>query len=174
MLRNKHDNNVEACEDVKAVELKNSPEVRVIMNGPQKALTRTPSPRKIPETPHTAEAANPAADAAHANLPQCTLILPEKQFGSTHLSAVEADTPSSAAADRLADVGALLAQAVCAENHTEINTVQRVNPAAPDDGGDEAAACGQVPGITDVLSQPNTQLPPVVVRQEGGEIALRW
>lgn len=174
MLRNKQDNNVEAPEDIKAVELKNNPEVREIVNGPQKVLTRTPSPRKIPENPHTAQAANTTAAAAHANLPQCTLILPEKQLSSTHFSAVEAETPSSAAADRLPDISALLAQAVCAENHTEINTMQHINLAAPDDDGDEAEACGQAPGITDVLSQPNTQLPPVVVRQEEGEMALSW
>lgn len=174
MLRNKHDNNVEAREDVKAVELNNSPEVREIMNGPQKVLTRTPSPRKIPENPHTAQAANTTADAAQANLPQCTLILPENEFSSAHFSTAEAETPSSAAADRLPDISAPLAEAVCAENHTEINTMQRVNLAAPDDEGVEAEACGQAPGITDVLSQPNTQLLPVVVRQEGGEIALSW
>uniref|UniRef100_H2T900 Uncharacterized LOC101065898 n=1 Tax=Takifugu rubripes TaxID=31033 RepID=H2T900_TAKRU len=97
-IRNKHDNNVEVREDVKAVEPKNSPEVREIMNGPQKA--------------------------------------------------------------------------VCAENPAEINTMQHANLAAPDDDGDEAEARGQAPGITDVLSQPNTQLPPVEVGQEGGEISL--
>ncbi|TNM96527.1 hypothetical protein fugu_016188 [Takifugu bimaculatus] len=172
MLRNKHDNNVEVREDVKAVEPKNSPEVREIMNGPQKVLAPTPPPTKIPESPHAAQAANSAADAAHANLPQCTLILPEKPLSSTHFSAVEAEAASSAAADGRPDISAPLAQAVCAENHAEINTMPRANLAAPDDDGDEAEARGQAPGITDVLSQPNTQLPPVVVGQEGGEISL--
>ncbi|XP_029698363.1 uncharacterized protein [Takifugu rubripes] len=171
-IRNKHDNNVEVREDVKAVEPKNSPEVREIMNGPQKVLAPTPPPRKIPENPHAAPAANSTADAAHANLPQCTLILPEKPLSSTHFSAVEAEAASSAAADGLPDISALLAQAVCAENPAEINTMQHANLAAPDDDGDEAEARGQAPGITDVLSQPNTQLPPVEVGQEGGEISL--
>lgn len=165
---------MEAREDVKDVELKISPEVPEIVNGPQKVLTRTPSPGKIPENPHTAQAANTTADAALANLPQCTLISPEDEFSSAHFSAVEAETPSPAAADRLPDISAPSAQAVSAENHTEINTMQHVNLAAPDDDGDEAEVCGQAPGITDVLSQPNTQLPPVVVRQEEGEIALSW
>lgn len=171
MLRNKHDNNVEAREDVKAVELKNSPEVREVMNGPQKVLTRTPPPKKIPENPQTAQAANSTAAAAHANLPQCTLILPEKPLSSAHFSAVEAETPSSAAADRLPDISVLTAQA---EDPTETNATQHANLAAPDDDGGEAEACGQAPGITDALSQPNTQPPPVVVRPEGGEIALSW
>lgn len=173
MLRNKHDNNVEAREGVKAVELKNSPQVRGIMNGPQKLLTPTPSPRKIPANPHTAQAASPAAAAAHASLPQCTLISPEKQLGSTPspLSAAEAGAPCS---DRLPDISAPLAQAAGAGSQTEINTMQHVNLAAPDRHGHEAEACGQAPGRTDVLSQPNTLLPPVVVRPEGGDIALCW
>lgn len=173
---------MEAREDVTAVELKNSPEVREIKNGPLKALTRTPSPRKVPETPRAAQAANIAADAAHANPCQCTLILPEQHFSSALFSAVGAAAPSSAAADRLPGTSAPVAQAQ-AENHTEINPMERVQVAAPDDHGGgggadlspqpvEAEACGQVPGITEVLSRPNTPLPPDVMVKEEGQISL--
>lgn len=188
MLRNKHDNNVEVIEEVKAVELKNSPGVPEVRNGPQKVLTRTPSPREIPENPHAERAANPTADAAQADAPECTLIQPEGTLiqpegerASAHSSAAEAEAPPSAAEDLPPDTDAPSAPAACAENHTEINLIQHVDLAAPDDddddddgGGDGAEACGQAPGVTHVLSQPDTQLPPVVVNQEEGEIAPSW
>lgn len=185
-LRIKHDSDVEVHKYTKAVELKNSPEVREIKNGPLKVLTQIPSPMKTTENPPRAQGENIAecpVDGAHANLSQCTLIFLEKQLSSTNSNTAEAKAPSSAAQDRLPDISALLAQTVCAENHTEINTtMEYVKLAAPDDDGEdtssepvEAEACGQVPRITEVLSQPNTQLPPIdVVSQEEDEIFLSW
>lgn len=176
---------MEVNEDAKAVELKNSPEVREIKNGPLKVLTQIPSPKKTTESPPRAQGENITecpVDGAHANLSQCTLIFLEKQLSSTNSKTAEAKAPSSAAQDGLPDIP-LLVETVCAENHTEINTtMEHVKLATPDDDDEdtssepvEAEACGQVPRITEVLSQPNTQLPPIdVVSQEEDEIFLSW
>lgn len=169
-------------EDVKAVEMKNSPEVRETMNGPQKALTQTSSPRKITENSPTAQDENNSecpADGLHAKLSQCTLISPKKELSTANASAAEAAAP---ALDRIPDITTLMTQAVCAENQTEINTttehVKLAAPLADEDTSSvpvEAEACGQVPGITEVLSQPNTQLPSdAVVRQEEDEASQSW
>lgn len=172
-------------EDVKAVEMKNSPEVRETMNGPQKALTQTSSPRKITENSPKAQGENISecpADGLHVKLSQCTLISPKKELSTANVSAAEAATPALAAQDRIPDITTLMTQAVCAENQTEINaTTEHVKLAAPEADEDtspepvEAEACGQVPGITEVFSQPNTQLPSVaVVKQEEEEASQSW
>lgn len=172
-------------EDVKAVEMKNSPEVRETMNGPQEVLTETSSPWKIPENSPRAQGENITecpADGTHVKLSQCTLISPKKEFSTANFSAAEVATPALSAQDRIPDITTLMTQAVCAKNQTEINTTtEHVKLTAPEDEEDtssepvEAEACGQVPGITEVLSQPNTQLPSVaVVRQEEDEISLSW
>lgn len=171
-------------EDVKAVEMKNSPEVRETMNGPQKALTQTSSPRKITENSPRAQDENISecpADGLHAKPSQCTLISPKKELSTANVSAAEAATPALAAQDRIPDITTLMTQAVCAENQTEITTTEHVKLAAPEADEDtssvpvEAEACGQVPGITEVLSQPNTQLPSdAVVRQEEDEASQSW
>lgn len=172
-------------EDVKAVEMKKSPEVRETMNGPQKALAQTSSPSKITENSPRAQDENISecpADGLHAKLSQCTLISPKKELSTANVSAAEAAAPASAAQDRIPDITTLKTQAVCAENQTEINTTtEHVKLAAPEADEDassvpvEAEACGQVPGITEVLSQPNTQLPSdAVVRQEEDEASQSW
>lgn len=185
-LRIKLKNDAEVQEDVKAVEMKDSLEVRETLNGPQKVLTETLSPRKIRENSPKAQGEAVAefpADGTHADLSQCTLISPKKELSSTNSSAAEVATPALAAQDGIPVITTPMTPAVCANNQTEINpTTEKL--AAPDDGDVEdtssepveAEACGQVPGITEVLSQPNTQLPSVaVVRQEEEEeSSLSW
>lgn len=184
-LRIKLENDVEVQEDVKAVEIKNSPEVRETVNGPQKVLTETSSPRKVTENSPGAQGETITecpADGTHAKLSQCTLISPKKELITANSSAAEVETPALAAQDRIPDITTLMTQAVCAKNQTEINTrTEHVKLAAPDEDEDtssepvEAEACGQAPGITEVLSQPNTQPPSIaVVRQEEDESSLSW
>lgn len=170
--------------------MKTSPEVTETMNGPQTVLTET-SPRKITENSPIAQGQNITqcpADGTHAKLSQCTLISPKKELSTANFSSAEAATPALEAQDRIPDITTLMTQAVCAKNQTEINTTtEHVKLAAPHDDDDddenentssepvEAEACGQVPGITEDLSQPNTQQSPVaVVRQEEDESSLRW
>lgn len=172
-------------EDVKAVEMKTSPEVTETMNGAQKVLTETSSPRKITENSPRAQGQNITecpADGTHAKLSQCTLISPKKELNTANFSSEEVATPALEAQDRIPNITTLMTQAVCAKNQTEINTTtEHVKLAAPKDDEDtssepvKAEACGQVPGITEVLSQPSTQLPSVaVVRQEEDKSSLSW
>lgn len=172
---------------MKAVEMRNSPEVGEKMNGPQNVLTETSSPRKMTANLPRAQGENISisecpADDTPAKLSQCTLISPKKELSTANLSAAGEATPALAAQDRVPDITPPMTQAVCAKNQTEINaTREHVKPSAPDDDEDssseavEAEACGRVPGITEVLSQPNTRRPSVaVVRQEEAEISLSW
>lgn len=184
MLRIKLDNNVEVQEHVKAVEMKNNSEVRETINGPQRVHTEA-SPRKITENSPRAHGENITecpADGTHAKSSQCTLFSPKKdELSAANFSAVEVASPALAAQDRNPDITTLMTQAVCAKNQTEINTTtEHVKLAAPDDDEDtrsepvEAEACGQVPGITEVLSQPNTQLPSVAAVGQKDESTLSW
>lgn len=182
--------NDEVQEDVKAARTADSPEVREAVNGPQQVLIETSSPRKIransPRAQGEAVTEGPAG-GAHAHLSQCTFIFPKKELSTANCSAAEAATPALAAQDGSPVISTLTTQAVCANNQTEINPTTE-NLAAPDDDDDddnddedtssllvEAEACGQVPGITEVLSQPNSQPPSVaVVRQEEEQSSPGW
>lgn len=184
VLSIKHGKDAEVQEDVKAVEIKNSHEVRETMNGPQKVLAETSSPKKITEKSPRAQVQNMAecpAHGTHAELSECTLISPKTELSTANFRAAEPATPALDAQDRILDITTLMTQAVFAKNQTEINTTTMHDKLAPPDDEDtssepvEAEACGQVRGITEILSQPNTRLPSVaVVRQEDDDSSLNW
>lgn len=137
-------------------------------NGPMKEVvkhTATPSLRQWTEvigniTTAQDDHMKETVDGGLAELPECTLNTTKE--GHTDVTAPEGEDPASAMQDKIPDISSQTAEAVCHENHVEINpTTEHTQAARDNDEGLElvvAEASGQFCGNTKALSLPNTQL----------------
>lgn len=135
-------------------------------NGPLKEVvkqTATPSPRKRTEVMENITRAQEdhmkeTVDGGQAELPECTLNSPKEE----HTDVTAGGDPASAVQDKIPDISSQTAEAVCHENHVEINpTTEHTRAARDNDEGSElvvAEASGQFCGNTEALSLPNAQL----------------